>query len=150
MIALAALVAGLVFALGLGLGGMTQPAKVIGFLDVGGDWDPSLACVMAGALVVHGLLVRLVLRRSAPVLASRFVLPARTDLDASLISGGVLFGVGWGLVGFCPGPAVTALGGGMPEAVVFVSAMLAGMAVEHLVARRRASIGGAASAPAVR
>ena len=150
MIAAAALVAGLVFALGLGLGGMTQPAKVIGFLDVGGDWDPSLACVMAGALLVHGLLVRLVLRRPAPVLAPRFVLPSRSDLDRPLIAGAALFGVGWGLGGFCPGPAVTALGGGMPEAVVFVSAMLAGMAVEHLVARRRASIGGAASAPAVR
>ena len=145
MIAAAALVSGLLFALGLGLGGMTQPAKVVGFLDVAGDWDPSLACVLAGALVVHGLLVRLVLRRSAPVLASRFVLPTRTDLDASLLAGAALFGVGWGLVGFCPGPAVTALGAGMPEAAVFVTAMLAGMAVQHMFEPRRAIVAGAAA-----
>ncbi len=106
----------------------------------------SLACVMAGALLVHGLLVRLVLRRPAPVLAPRFVLPSRSDLDRPLIAGAALFGVGWGLGGFCPGPAVTALGGGMPEAVVFVSAMLAGMAVEHVSRspprqHRRSSLG---------
>jgi uncharacterized membrane protein YedE/YeeE len=145
VIAAAALLSGLLFALGLGLGGMTQPAKVVGFLDVAGHWDPSLACVMAGALAVHGLLGRLVRRRPAPVLASRFVLPTRTDLDGSLLVGAALFGVGWGLVGFCPGPAVTALGGGMPEAAMFVPAMLAGMAVEQQVERRRASVAAGAA-----
>jgi uncharacterized membrane protein YedE/YeeE len=135
-----ALVTGLLFALGLGLGGMTQPAKVVGFLDIAGGWDPSLAYVMAGALLVHGSLVGLVLRRKTPVFASRFALPTRTDLDTSLFAGAVVFGVGWGLVGFCPGPAITALGAGMPEAAVFVSAMLLGMALEHLFERGRAGV----------
>jgi uncharacterized membrane protein YedE/YeeE len=150
VIAAAALASGLVFALGLGLGGMTQPAKVVAFVDVGGDWDPSLVCVMAAALVVHSLLARLVLRRPAPVLAPRFVLPKRTDLDRPLIAGAALFGVGWGLAGFCPGPAMTTLGAGMPEALVFVPAMLAGMAVEHLVERRRASVASSAATSAAR
>jgi hypothetical protein len=139
VIAAAALVSGLLFALGLGLGGMTRPAKVVAFLDVTGDWDPSLACVMGAALVVHGLLARAVLRRSSPVLAARFALPTRTDLNVSLIAGAALFGIGWGLAGLCPGPAVTALGAGMSEAAVFVPAMLTGMVVEHLLTRRRPS-----------
>ena len=140
MIAAAALVSGFLFAFGLGLGGMTQPAKVVGFLNIAGDWDPSLACVMVGALLVHSSLVRLVLRRAKPIFASRFVLPTRADLDVPLIAGAALFGVGWGLVGFCPGPAVTALGAGMPEAAVFVPAMLVGMAIEHFFERCRAKV----------
>ena len=133
-----AFVAGLLFAAGLGVGGMTQPAKVLGFLDVTGNWDPSLACVMLGAIAVHATSTRWILRRPAPLFAAHFVLPRRTDVDARLVIGAALFGAGWGLVGYCPGPAVTALGAGVPAAVAFVPAMLAGMwASRGLFARPR-------------
>jgi uncharacterized protein len=122
-----AFVAGLLFAVGLGVGGMTQPAKVVGFLNVAGDWDPSLAFVMLGAITVHATAMRWILRRRAPLFAARFALPARKTVDGRLVVGAALFGAGWGLVGYCPGPAVTALGGGVPAAAVFVPAMVAGM-----------------------
>jgi uncharacterized membrane protein YedE/YeeE len=121
---------GLVFALGLGIGGMTQPAKVLGFLDVFGAWDPSLAFVMAGAVATHAVLRLVVLRRAAPVLEARFSLPTLTALDARLLAGAALFGVGWGIAGFCPGPAVVASGAGARNAIVFAVAMLAGMFVQ--------------------
>jgi hypothetical protein len=127
MAQLTAFIAGLLFAAGLGVGGMTQPAKVFGFLDVAGNWDPSLAFVMLGAIAVHATAVRAILRRRAPLFAGRFALPTRRDVDARLVAGAALFGAGWGLVGYCPGPAVTALGGGSPAAAVFVPAMVAGM-----------------------
>ena len=132
MASFVAFVAGLVFALGLGLSGMTQPAKVLGFLDVGGRWDPSLAFVMAGAVSVHAALARLILRRSAPVLAPCFSLPVRREIDGRLLIGAAVFGVGWGLAGLCPGPAVTVLASGKPIAVAFVGAMLIGIVLADL------------------
>ena len=124
---LASFVSGFIFAIGLGLSGMTQPAKVTAFLDFAGDWDPSLACVMIGAIAVHAVLYRLIRRRSSPLFASTFSVPARTDLDPRLLGGAALFGVGWGLGGFCPGPAVTSLASGSAPVVIFVAAMIAGM-----------------------
>jgi uncharacterized membrane protein YedE/YeeE len=128
MIALvAAFVSGALFALGLGMGGMTQPAKVIGFLDVAGPWDPSLAFVMLGAVGVYGIAFPLIRRRARPALSSAFSIPGRRDVDARLIGGAALFGVGWGLAGYCPGPGIVSLVTGATPVVVFVSAMLVGM-----------------------
>ena len=126
---LAALVSGLVFGLGLAVSGMMNPAKVIGFLDVAGDWDPTLIFVMGGALVVAVPAYRFIPRRPHPVLEEDFSLPKKTAIDAPLLGGSALFGVGWGLVGFCPGPAVAALGTGLAPVLAFVAAMLAGMAL---------------------
>jgi uncharacterized protein len=122
---------GLVFGLGLLLSGMSDPAKVLNFLDLGGivsgTWDPSLAFVMAGAVAVTFTGFRLVLRRSRPLFAERFHLPTKRELDLRIVAGPAIFGIGWGLAGFCPGPALTALGFGSRAAVIFVAAMLAGM-----------------------
>jgi len=134
----ASFLAGLLFALGLAISGMTQPTKVIGFLDLTGDWDPSLACVMAGAIGVHALLYRLIRTRPAPLFAAAFSLPTRSDTDARLIGGAVLFGLGWGISGFCPGPAVTSLASGHAPVTVFVVAMLAGMYLYKLIEGARA------------
>jgi uncharacterized membrane protein YedE/YeeE len=130
---LAAFATGLLFGLGLIVAGMADPAKVLNFLDIAGTWDPSLAFVMGGAVVVTLAGYRLVWRRPAPLLADRFDLPTATAIDARLIGGAVLFGAGWGLVGLCPGPAFVALGAGAPGAVLFVPAMLAGMALARAV-----------------
>jgi uncharacterized protein len=129
----AALGCGAVFGLGLAISGMMNPAKVIGFLDVAGSWDPTLALVMGGALLVAIPAYRMILARRRPVLADGFSLPTRTRLDAPLILGSALFGVGWGLVGFCPGPAVAAVVTGLPAVLGFVAAMLAGMALHAWV-----------------
>lgn len=129
---IAALVCGLIFAFGLELSGMTEPAKVIGFLDVAGDWDPSLACVMGGALLVAWLAFRNILRRSRPVLADRFHLPSTSELDGRLLSGAAIFGVGWGLAGYCPGPAIVSVWSGGWAAPVFVVAMIVGMMLHGL------------------
>ncbi len=118
---------GLLFGLGLIVSGMSDPAKVLNFLDIFGTFDPSLAFVMAGAMGVAFLGYRLVLRRRAPLLAPRFELPTRREIDARLVTGAALFGIGWGLGGFCPGPAFTALSLAAPGTLVFVPAMLAGM-----------------------
>jgi uncharacterized membrane protein YedE/YeeE len=123
----AAFACGLVFAFGLVLGGMTQPSKVVGFLDITGAWDPSLAFVMGGALATHSLLRGFATRRTRPVFDSTFHVPTRSDLDGRLLAGSALFGIGWGLGGFCPGPAIVAVGGGLPAAFVVVPAMLVGM-----------------------
>lgn len=120
---------GLTFALGLGVGGMTKPARVLAFLDVAGDWDPRLALVMLGAIAVYAPAYRLARRRGHPVLAPAFDLPTRRTIDGPLVAGAVLFGVGWGLAGLCPGPALTSLASGEPAAVLFVAAMLVGMAL---------------------
>ena len=126
---LAALISGLVFGLGLAVSGMMNPAKVIGFLDVAGDWDPTLVFVMGGALLVAVPAYRFIPKRPRPVLEEDFALPKKQAVDAPVIWGSVLFGIGWGLVGFCPGPAVAALGTGLAPVFAFVAAMLSGMAL---------------------
>jgi uncharacterized protein len=127
---------GLLFAIGLAVSGMVQPAKVIGFLDVLGDWDPSLAFVMLGAVGVYGFTQWRLARWRRPLLASRFSLPTPARIDGRLIAGAAIFGVGWGLSGFCPGPALTALGAGTPAAWWFAPAMIAGILVHDHVKRR--------------
>jgi uncharacterized membrane protein YedE/YeeE len=124
-----ALVSGLVFGPGLAVSGMMNPAKVVGFLDVAGDWDPTLAFVMVGALLVAVPAYRFIPKRGRPVLQEEFSLPKKKAIDAPLLGGSALFGVGWGLVGFCPGPAIAALGTGLLPVFAFVAAMLAGMAL---------------------
>ncbi len=123
------LFAGALFGLGLAVSGMGDPAKIIGFLDFDGDWDPTLAFVMGGALLVTITALRLVLRRPRPVLADEFDLPTKKEVDSRLLAGSAIFGIGWGLAGFCPGPAVTALASGLTPVFAFVAAMIAGMAV---------------------
>ena len=118
---------GLVFGLGIALSGMINPAKVLNFFDVAGAWDPSLAFVMGGALVTTFLGYRIVLRRSAPLIEPRFQIPTSRDIDARLVGGSALFGIGWGIAGFCPGAAVPALGTGRWEVALFVAALLAGL-----------------------
>ena len=131
---------GLLFGVGLVVGGMTQPGKVIGFLDFAGSWDPSLIFVMGGAIVVFMPLFRLVMRRNKPVCDANFGVPTRNDIDAPLVVGAGFFGIGWGLAGYCPGPALTSLGGAAQSAFIFTVAMLAGFALERsyktLVTRR--------------
>ncbi len=127
MRALVALACGLVFGFGLAMSGMTDTAKVIGFLDIFGDWVPDLAFVMGGAVLVTLIAFRFVLRRERPLLVPAFSLPSKTALDPRLLSGAAIFGVGWGLYGYCPGPAISALVYGAIDTVIFVAAMLAGM-----------------------
>ncbi len=131
--ALTAFAAGALFALGLGISRMTQPAKVIGFLDVTGRWDPTLAFVMLGAVAVHFVLYRLVRKLRAPLFAERFDVPTRRDITLRLVFGAALFGVGWDLSGQCPGPALTNLATGAPTALVFVGAMALGMVLHRRV-----------------
>jgi hypothetical protein len=129
MNALAAFAAGLVFGIGLILSGMTDPGKVIGFLDLAGRWDPSLAFVMGGAILVGYFSFAFAGRRGRTFLGGALQLPTRRDIDARLVAGSVVFGIGWGLAGFCPGPALVALGAGIDQAALFVAAMLAGMVI---------------------
>ncbi len=128
-----ALVAGLIFGLGLVISGMSNPAKVIGFLDVVGTWDPTLLLVMSGALSVTIPGFRLLRNRARPLFAERFEFPTRNDLDARLVVGASLFGLGWGIAGFCPGPAITALATARLEVVLFVAAMIAGAVAQKLI-----------------
>ncbi len=132
---LVSLVAGLVFGLGLILAGMTDPAKVQSFLDVFGRWDPSLALVMGGAIAVAAPLFFLIERRGRSWDGQRLNLPARSGIDARLVAGGVLFGIGWGLAGYCPGPVLVALGEGRSDALIFVPALLLGMALADRLPR---------------
>ena len=131
---------GLLFGTGLVIAGMSDPAKVLNFLDLAaipsGGWDPSLAFVLLAATAVTFVGYRLVLRRPKPLFGAQFHLPSKTEIDAPVIVGPAIFGIGWGLVGLCPGPAFTALGTGRPEAFLFVTAMLAGMAAARLLALR--------------
>jgi uncharacterized protein len=133
MSAIAAFIAGLVFGMGLILSGMSDPSKVIGFLDVAGAWDPSLAFVMAGAILVGFFAFALARRRTQAFLGDAMQLPQRRDVDAGLVGGSIAFGIGWGLAGFCPGPALVSFGSGQDKAAVFVVAMLAGMLAYHLL-----------------
>lgn len=124
---LVAFFSGLIFALGLGVSGMTHPAKVVGFLDVLGDWDPSLALVMVGAIGVYAAVGVVARRMGEPWFAERFHWPTRQDVDARLLGGAAIFGVGWGLAGYCPGPGVVALASGAGGPAIFVASMLAGI-----------------------
>ena len=126
---LVSLFSGALFGLGLTISGMVNPQKVIGFLDVAGNWDPTLAVVMGGALLVAIPALRLIFKRSRPVLEDEFEVPTKKELDAKLLGGSALFGVGWGLSGLCPGPAMTALVSGLAPVFAFVAAMIAGMAL---------------------
>jgi uncharacterized protein len=139
---LAALACGFIFGAGLAVSGMTDTAKVLGFLDVlamrQGRWDPTLLIVMAAALIVSIPGFWLARRRGRPVLAAAMTWPTRSEIDRPLIGGAVLFGVGWGLVGFCPGPAVANLATLSPTVLLFVAAMIAGMAAHRLWQRSRA------------
>ena len=132
---LAPFAAGLVFALGLGISGMTDANKVIGFLNLAGDWDPSLAFVMVGAIGVHLALYRIILRRKSPLFGDTFDIPTRRDVDPQLIGGAAVFGIGWGLGGFCPGPGLVSLAGFGSFAAVFVGFMLLGMVAHKRVHR---------------
>lgn len=135
MAAFTALLAGAVFGIGLILSGMANPAKVLGFLDLAGPWDPSLAFVMAGAILVGVVAFALARRRTVSWLGLQMRLPTATAVDRRLVGGSVLFGIGWGIAGFCPGPALVALGMGEPKALLFVVAMLAGMGLFELFER---------------
>jgi len=120
------LVAGLLFGAGLAVGGMTDPRKVIGFLDVGGAWDPSLALVMIGAVAVHFVAYRWVRGSAAPLFADEFAVPKLRYIDRKLVTGSVIFGAGWGLGGYCPGPGIVSLGAGSRHALLFVLTMAVG------------------------
>jgi len=133
---LTALLAGLVFGIGLVVSGMADPAKVLAFLDLAGRWDPSLALVMAGAIAVGLAAFAVARRRTTSWLGAPLRLPTSRHIDTRLVAGSVLFGIGWGIAGFCPGPALTALGMGEAKAAVFVLAMIAGMGVFELLDRR--------------
>jgi len=127
---------GLLFGIGLILSGMTDPGKVLGFLDLFGSWDPSLALVMGGAVLVGIFAFAVAGKRTTTFLGGKMHLPTAHDIDKRLLVGGLVFGAGWGLAGFCPGPAIVSLGAGQPKAAAFVLAMLAGMLVYELVDRR--------------
>ena len=132
MSALVSLAAGLVFGLGLGISGMTDPGKVLGFLDVAGAWDPSLMLVLGGAVAVTALGFRVVLRSPSPLLGNAFHLPDRRSVDLRLLGGAALFGVGWGLSGYCPGPGVALLANPSWETWVFIPSLLAGMLLRRV------------------
>lgn len=134
-----AFLTGLVFGLGLLVSGMSNPDKVLSFLDLFGVWDPSLALVMAGAIAVGLVAFTRVRGRTHSLLGEPMRLPTRKDIDRRLVFGSLGFGIGWGLAGFCPGPAIVALGTAAPKALVFVAAMLAGMAIYEMIERSRAS-----------
>jgi uncharacterized protein len=136
---LTALLSGLLFGGGLQVGGMTNPRKVIGFLDVGGRWDPSLAFVMMGAIAVHFFAYRWVRGSAAPLFADEFAVPKLRHIDLKLVAGSAIFGVGWGLGGYCPGPGIVSLGGGSSDALVFVVTMAIGWLLTAKYEASRAS-----------
>ncbi len=140
MFALSALLSGLVFGLGLIVSGMANPAKVLGFLDLAGTWDPSLALVMAGAILVGFFAFLIAKRRPLSFIGADMKLPTASAIDPRLLTGSALFGAGWGIAGFCPGPGLVALGMGEPKAMVFVASMLVGMLVFTWREKRQATI----------
>ena len=125
------MIAGGLFGAGLIIGGMTDPSKVVNFLDFTGSWEPALAFVMAGGVAVHFLLMQFVLKRKSPIFEDVFHLPTKRELDVRLLSGAAIFGVGWGLAGYCPGPGLVAGGAALQGATVFVLTMLIGMILQH-------------------
>lgn len=132
----AALACGLIFGAGLTISQMTETQKIKGFLDIFGHWDPSLVVVMAAALIVTFAGYWLARRGTAPLLAARALWPTKRDIDIPLVGGAVLFGIGWGLIGFCPGPAIVDLSTGMPTVILFIVAMAAGMVANNLLRGR--------------
>lgn len=134
-LSIAAFFSGALFGVGLAMSGMTDPQRVLGFLDIFGDFDPALLFVLGGAVMTTLILFRFVLRRGSPVLASTFQLSSLRHLDRRLLGGAALFGIGWGIAGYCPGPALAGLGIGSREALWFVPAMIAGMLLHRLVNR---------------
>ncbi|MCK0105610.1 DUF6691 family protein [Marinobacter sp. S0848L] len=135
---LTALVSGLIFGLGLIISGLANPAKVLGFLDLAGLWDPSLALVMGGAILVGLVAFTVAKKRTLSLLGFNMKLPTSTKIDKRLVGGSLLFGVGWGVAGFCPGPALVAVGAGEIKGIVFVASMVAGMMLFELIERKRA------------
>jgi uncharacterized membrane protein YedE/YeeE len=133
---LAALASGALFGVGLAMSGMTDPRRVLGFLDLFGEFDPTLLFVLGGAVVTTTVLFRFVLRRSNPVLASTFHVSNLKHIDRRLVAGAAIFGIGWGIAGYCPGPALAGLGIGSIEALWFVPAMIAGMLLHRIVTAR--------------
>lgn len=131
-----AFVVGLIFAVGLGISGMTQPQKVVGFLDVFGSWDPALVFVMGGAVVVHFITYRIIIKRRSPLFADNWQIPTKTELTPALIGGAFIFGVGWGLGGYCPGPALASLASLDVGPIVFVTFMLIGMLIFKQIDKR--------------
>ena len=134
------LLAGLVFGLGLIVSGMANPAKVIGFLDLTGNWDPSLALVMAGAIIISFFAFLVAQKRTRSLIGADMRLPGGRQIDRRLVVGGLLFGIGWGIAGFCPGPGLVALGMGEVKALVFVASMLTGMITFEFLERRRPAV----------
>ena len=139
MLIFTSLLAGLVFGVGLIVSGMANPAKVLGFLDLTGAWDPSLALVMAGAIGISFFAFLFAKKRSHSLMGADMKLPTGRSIDRRLVIGSTLFGIGWGVAGFCPGPGLVALGMGEVKALIFVAAMLAGMAVFELFENRRSA-----------
>lgn len=134
----AALATGLVFGTGLIISGMTNPMKVLNFFDVAGNWDPSLGLVMASALLTTAIGYRFVFSYGAPLFSARFDLPSRRDIDVPLVAGSAIYGIGWGLVGYCPGGVIPALGFGRPEPWIFTAALVAGMAAARMARNKKA------------
>ena len=130
-----AFISGFIFALGLGISQMTNPFKIIGFLDFFGNWDPSLLWVMAGAVLVYS--IAFWLKKSKPICASEFQIPKNTKITQSLLFGSTLFGFGWGMAGFCPGPSITALASGSLAPIIFVSSMIVGMVIFTLMVKKK-------------
>jgi uncharacterized membrane protein YedE/YeeE len=135
--AITGFITGTTFAIGLAVSGMTQPAKIIGFLDVFGDWNPSLVFVLASAVGVYYVSFQLVTKRKAPLLDSTFMVPTRSDLDLRLLVGGILFGAGWGISGLCPGPILTTLGTTTAPVIILLGGLLVGLYVSGLIGRSR-------------
>jgi len=131
-----AFLVGLLFGLGLIISGMTDPSKVIGFLDLAGAWDPSLAFVMVGAILIGAIAFNIAKKRQRSLLGAPMQLSSATELDKGLLIGSLVFGIGWGLSGFCPGPAVVSAAAGQPKAWIFVASMLAGIALYNMIERR--------------
>ena len=136
MLNLNAFLVGLLFGLGLIISGMTDPSKVIGFLDLAGAWDPSLAFVMGGAVLIGAGAFTIAKKRQRSLLGAPMQLSSATELDKGLLIGSLIFGIGWGISGFCPGPAVVSAAAGQPKAWIFVASMLAGMALYSMIERR--------------
>lgn len=133
---IAALTVGIFFSLGLGLSGMTQPQKILGFLDLFGQWDPTLAFVMLGALLVHSVLYKIIRKKSSPLLSPVWHVPQKNEITQSLLLGSFIFGAGWALAGYCPGPAVTSLASFQTRPALFVISMLVGMFVFKMLDKK--------------